>query len=256
MIRTMTGRRGSTGHSRRWRLLAPYRWLVERVGGLRTNWRRLRRPWLVRCEIREAAARCPTLGGLADELRPARRRVAATWRRYTRDVSDPRFALSLETCAVLDAICRCHLPARILDLGSGFSSWVFRRYQSDRGPGVSVKSVDDDPSWLGRTHGFLAAEGLPVDGLCDLRSLDAEDTGAYDLVCYDLGNMETRARELPRSLSFARPGTGVVIVDDVHYDDYRAVVETELRRRGVRATTLRNMTIDRMGRFSWLVTGL
>jgi predicted O-methyltransferase YrrM len=209
-----------------------------------------------RREIEAAALRFEPIRAVARLRRDSLRSLARAHRRYAREVSSAQYALSLETCAFLDALCRVRRPARILDLGSGFSSYLFRRYRQSAGSGVFVKTVDDDLVWLGKTKSFLEASSLPADGLLPLGGLDAGDAGSYDLVCHDLGDMATRARLLPRALDCAKPGSGVVLIDDVHMDDYRAVVEAELGRRSVPPIRIRETTLDRFGRYAWLVTGL
>jgi glycosyltransferase involved in cell wall biosynthesis/predicted O-methyltransferase YrrM len=209
----------------------------------------------LRREVAALAARWPPLRDVAAARAASRRALRSHYRRYIRDVSGSRYALSLETGAVLDALCRIAAPRRILDLGSGFSSFVFRRTAA-RGDELRVRSYDDQPWWLDRTRKFLLGSGCPADGLLPVADLAREEAGSFDLVCHDIGDMETRARLLPRALDLARPGTGVVLLDDVHMADYRRVVEVELSRRGAEPLRTRELTLDDLGRHAWLVTGL
>jgi hypothetical protein len=58
---------------------------------------------------------------------------------------------------------------RLLDLGSGFSSYVLRAYAAGV-PGAVGWSVDDDPAWLEKTRAFLVSEGLSTEHpVCRIR---------------------------------------------------------------------------------------
>ena len=67
------------------------------------------------------------------------------------------------TAVFLRVLCREIGPAAVLDLGSGFSSFVLRSY--DDGGGARVTSVDDSETWLARTAQFLESRGVPTDQL-------------------------------------------------------------------------------------------
>ena len=56
-------------------------------------------------------------------------------------------------------ICQVLAPARVLDLGSGFSSLALRHYAASAAHAVRVVSVDDDPRWLDTTRDYLEAHG-------------------------------------------------------------------------------------------------
>ena len=58
--------------------------------------------------------------------------------RYVTTVSLPYQAVSLELAALLLSLCRSTRPAVIADLGSGFSSFVFRTYAAEAKGGVTV----------------------------------------------------------------------------------------------------------------------
>ena len=57
---------------------------------------------------------------------------------YISKVSLDSMAISLELSSFLSVFCDLIRPASIADLGTGFSSFVFRHYaeQSGRGPGI------------------------------------------------------------------------------------------------------------------------
>ena len=75
--------------------------------------------------------------------------VRNEYRRYTTTVSPPNHALSLATAAYMLHLCRAISARRVLDLGSGFSSWVLRHHAETASNPVDVVSVDTDEDWPG-----------------------------------------------------------------------------------------------------------
>ena len=75
--------------------------------------------------------RFPFLDGYQARASAARVRLAPEHRTYTRDVSPDPIAISLELSVFLSVVCDALGPRAILDLGSGFSSYVFRSYAKE-----------------------------------------------------------------------------------------------------------------------------
>lgn len=224
---------------------------LYRYFGRRRWFRSLRARSRNRRALAAHAAEHPALDG----FEPARDRghdLAAAWRRYVETVSAPAAAISRQLAALFDHLIDTTRPAVVWDLGSGFSSFVARRY-----PG-RVLSVDDDESWLARTRGFLVASDLRTDDLLtwdDFR--DRAARGALpvpDLVLHDLGAPATRARTLPQVLDRCADHT-LVLVDDVHKPAVRVAVLAALEDRRLACTDLSSQTLDDFGRYAWLVHG-
>ncbi len=102
---------------------------------------------------------------------------------------------------------RVESARRVLDLGSGFSS-VSLRHLKRRGDLPSVQtlvSVGDDPKWLTASRAYCRERGFDDAGfhLWDDPTFRA---GEYDLVIYDLGNMQLRGDALPAALRLVRQG--------------------------------------------------
>jgi len=193
----------------------------------------------------------PWFGGIEEGVRTARGELRPLWIEYTTTVSPPVMAASLELCALLLAIARALRPARILDLGSGLSSCVLRRYAAESGT-ASVVTVDDDPAWLERTRGFLAAQRVPTGDLHLWEAFAAGTPAPFQLVVHDLGSMAVREATLPRVLGMAAPD-GIVILDDLHPKKegaYRDVAPAACRRAGRTLHLLRALTGDSFGRFA------
>ncbi len=172
---------------------------------------------------------------------------------YVTDVSNEVMAISLELGQFMYAICELWKPRRIADLGSGFSSIVFRNYAKISGSDVSVCSVDSSQEWLDRTKEFLSCRSIPTDGLLTWDALALEKSARYDLVFYDLGHIrELRKTALMRALDLIAPG-GLMILDDMNFVFYKRYVRKVLSNLGLDAYSLESYTTDRLGRYSYMV---
>ncbi|MGW5667238.1 hypothetical protein [Micromonospora sp. NPDC003776] len=186
----------------------------------------------------------PALRELEPDILAARVELAGVHAEYVSRVSTAKMAMSLESAAFLTAYCRRAGVSRVLDLGSGFSSLVFRRC------GVpEVVSVDDHDGWLEATRDYLEHSGHPGGELMPWRDVDRLDPARFDLVFHDLGSMATRRAALPRVLRLVTDA-GVVFLDDVHKPDYRRAAEAEVRRAGRRWVSLAAFTRDHLDRYA------
>jgi len=230
--------------------------IVVNTGGVRTNLRRLRTRIADTRALSAARRSEPWLSEVIEHIGPCRRRLRGRYSQYTDFVSNPGNALSLQSSALVYALCETLRPASVLDLGSGFSSYVVGTYQGESTQTVLVRSVDDSREWLERTRDYLKQLGLPTEGLRSLDEFEATGCGIFDLVIYDLGSMETRKRWLRNAILCVKPVTGVALIDDCHVGDFASQVVSAVRERGGRLYDIARITRDRFGRRSFLVTGL
>lgn len=176
--------------------------------------------------------------------------LRAVYDRYVAEISSWDWAVAWRTALALDALCDALRPRRILDLGSGFSTYVecrwVRQAQSDTG----IVSVDDSAEWLETTRAFLAGDGLSCE-LIERDDLGSLPDQSFDLAFDDMGRIEARADAIDTLVRVMAPG-GVVILDDMNVRGYRADVRARLERAGWPLYSLRTQTIDERGRFSML----
>jgi predicted O-methyltransferase YrrM len=172
---------------------------------------------------------------------------------YISEVSGDYMAISLEFSSFLSVFCDLMRPTSIADLGTGFSSFLFRNYAAQSEQDVKVWSVDDSPEWLEKTRGFLAKQGL-FDGNMGIwdRFIEGSYHG-FDLILHDLGSMDIRAKTLSRVLNLVRP-YGFVLLDDIHITEYAPIAKKALRESGFKLYSLRHYTKDKFGRFASLAT--
>ncbi len=177
-----------------------------------------------------------------------REKLRPVYEHYVRDVSSPDMAASLELATFLYGLCKANQYSRLLDLGSGFSSYVLRLYAKETF-GVEVFSVDDDVRWLEKTKGFLEAHSLDTTGLMTMEQFASRDQGGFDFILHDLNFVEKRIKYVQRLLSLVRPG-GLIILDDVHKPDYMLGTLEILSLAPGKIYSLSPATLDRYGRYS------
>lgn len=202
--------------------------------------------------------RFPYLRRYGERAAAFRRQLQPYYEAYVANVSTGGMAISLELSTFLMTICNIVQPERILDLGSGFSSVVFRLYMQHATSKPTILSIDDSDEWLGKTRTFLEAHGLSVERMSTWQSFVNVNhgqtcDGAFDLVLHDLGDMEFRRATFGNILKLVRKG-GLAVLDDAHYAGYRGFARWELEERRIDYYSLKRFTIDKFGRYSLLVT--
>jgi hypothetical protein len=141
----------------------------------------------------------------------------------------------------------------MLDLGSGFSSYVFRAYAKSKNkvPAPVTYSVDDSAEWLDETHRFLQHHDCDCHNLWTWDEFVKHDRPSFDLVLQDMGDLGTRRRMLPRVLDMCGPA-GMLVIDDMHVPSYRRALACELETLQYSYFSLRTFTKQRL-RYSYLV---
>jgi predicted O-methyltransferase YrrM len=194
----------------------------------------------------------PWIKAYAELARPLRSAIFPFYREYVTSVSTRGMAISLELAVFLSVLCNERRPARILDLGSGFSSFALRTYMSKVSPTPEVWSVDDDAKWLERTREYLLKHDLPTEQLIIWSSFQERSPRVFDLILYDLGNMDFRTRTLEQVLEYSGEGSALIL-DDVHQPEYGSYARKFLKARRYSSYSLKKYTLDDLGRYSMLV---
>lgn len=207
-------------------------------------------------ESRLASARLgkkyPELSGkFRREWAGARERLLPHYEDYVSGVSSDIMAASLEVSVLLLLCCEIFRPMRILDLGSGFSSFVFRFYMGTANPKPTVVSVDDSDEWLEKTGSYLKGKNVCTDNLIPWGDFAGMSMDPFDLVFYDLGGFEFRKDTFVKVTRMVSRG-GVLIIDDMHSADYGSFVKEKMDAENMRYYSVREHTNDRFGRFSFI----
>jgi predicted O-methyltransferase YrrM len=178
---------------------------------------------------------------IREKLRPA-------YEQYVREISSPDMAASLELATFLYVVCKVNGYKKVVDLGSGFSSYVFRLYARETS-GVVVVSVDDDVQWLGKTRSFMISHNLDVNGMMTIEEFVSLDQPEYDCILLDLNFVEVRINYVEAVMNRIAPG-GMIIFDDVHKPDYRNALLGIISRKSGICYSLKPVTLDRFGRYA------
>lgn len=188
------------------------------------------------------------------QIAAAKADLAPLHAEYLKSVSTADMAVSLELASFMLALCRSWKPQRVVDLGSGFSSYVLRRYAAETGDAV-VASVDDDKLWLARTGDWLKQQGLGTDQLFEWSEFKARmgKLGPFDLTLYDMGSMATRISELRPVLTGCMHKDSLMILDDVHKTDYEQYARYVCRSMQLRWADASDVSFDAINRHSAVV---
>lgn len=202
-----------------------------------------------------AASKFPELAGFHSSEAQLREQLRADHEYYVGNVSSEKMALSLNCAVFLDFLVREVKPARVLDLGSGFSSYVLRRISDEFA--CVVYSVDDNREWLEKTRVYLQSKNVSTDNLMYWEEFNksfkaASETEKFDVVFHDLGSMETRKAALRFVLQLTKPG-GLVILDDMHKSHYFKFVEDFLSENPEQHAHLEKLLLDNHGRWSTIL---
>jgi glycosyltransferase involved in cell wall biosynthesis len=182
--------------------------------------------------------------------KPEQARLFKIYRTYVSTISLEDHAVSWEAARYLLQAVQEAKPKRILDLGSGYSSLIFRTYQAKFAPETTVVSVDDDAEWLGKTKAFLQANDVSTEHCITWTEfLNAYANQSYDFILYDMGNMYTRAENLTKIVDVMQP-TGSLIIDDVHFSFYAMVVFEVIGNYRLRLQSLKRETLDKYCRYA------
>lgn len=170
-------------------------------------------------------------------------RFRAPHQDYIKNYSAPLISLSLNRAAFFYFFCSVTTPNAILDLGSGFSTYVFKQYL--RNTGGRITSVDDSTYWLEETERFLKSHQLDGNGLLNWSAFEKLPPQTFDLIFLDIGDFEFRLQILPRLLQLVIDGT-LLLIDDFHVPVYRKAIVEQCRQQDLACFSLRKVTRTRL----------
>ena len=193
----------------------------------------------------------PRLAPDEQELAALTRELAPLHERYVSEVSNRFWAASLELSAFLWHLCRTVEVRNVLELGSGFTTYVFRRYAAESDEHVRVLSAEGDDAWLEKTGTFLGATGTPDGELVPLRELDGTmGEHRFDLVFNDIFG-EIRPAATALAADHTTPD-GLLVLDDANRTPDRRSLLSAAKKHRLTTYDLRPWTHDAIGRFALL----
>jgi len=218
-----------------------YDTFVGRPRGLILDWRGFRDARRFSKVFPEFAYSEQTLSHNMSKLQPA-------YSRYVSEVSTWGWAASLEASAILYTFASIQQSKRIVDLGSGFSSYTLRLCSMNELNGSVVYSVDYSSEWLDKTRSFLIDNDVPSDNMITWSDFRNSNEGKFDLIFHDLGGERgIRRKSLPNLLSLLTE-TGIIVLDDMHQPGYEDYAKQVLEKAGLEYYSLRSYTKEKASR--------
>lgn len=98
------------------------------------------------------------------ELEDIKKSIEKPFEHYVTDYSKRGMAISLESSAFMMWLCKKMKFKILMDRGSGFSSYILRRYSKMESNSI-VYSIDHDKEWLEKTKLFLKLHKLSTKHL-------------------------------------------------------------------------------------------
>src|SRR5688572_23409401 len=99
---------------------------------------------------------------------------------YVKEISSADMAASLQLAALLCFFCRGTQKKKLVDFGSGFTSFALRDY-AKTDPSVKVWSVDDDAQWIEKTRTYLKHNLVNDNNLIMLAEFISNGEADFDL---------------------------------------------------------------------------
>ncbi len=145
--------------------------------------------------------------------------LAEAYVEYAATVSPDWMAMSYAAALFLDRLCVDNEPEMVADFGSGFSSYVLRRYAKNTG--TQVISVDTDTGWLDATRHFLGDRDVSTEGLITWDEwLDTRDSyPLFDVAFHDMASGDLREQAMTPIADRMRVG-GVLVFDDAQHESH------------------------------------
>jgi hypothetical protein len=187
------------------------------------------------------------------------KQITFVYNEYISTVSLKGHAASLELGLMYYKLCSALKPKSIVDLGSGFTSYVGRLY-AQRNPDVLVYSVDDNNDWLIKTQRFLSKHNVSTDNIISWDVFQNTEL-KFDIVLYDLGRIPTRIANIDKPFGLVS-SNGLVILDDAHFNEQFTknlrmpapylsdIMADALQRLQFESHSLQQETIDCFGRYA------
>jgi predicted O-methyltransferase YrrM len=173
---------------------------------------------------------------------------------YTQKVSNQTSAVSVQASKLIWFLLQQIKPQQAMDTGSGFSSFLLRKWAKTTADKPVVFSVDDNEFWLAKTSEFLTNHQLDTDNLLTYKqfaSLQVENK--FDFIFHDLGAARhLRIASFPAVVKACKPG-GFILVDDIHKEPVEEIVMTYLKSGTLTIQDTTSITLDNFNRYAWLV---
>jgi hypothetical protein len=170
---------------------------------------------------------------------------------YTTYVSPSDMATSFQQCCLLKLIVEKLGGCRILDTGSGISTYFIRISLPNSSESTTI---DDNPVWIEKIKQFLEVNSLSTDRLLLWNDVRGKNLGKFDFIYHDLGCIETRIESLDNIAQRVVDG-GIIMLDDLHFTqlpscDLNGFALEYFKSRGWSQVDIKQLSTDQFGRYA------
>lgn len=168
---------------------------------------------------------------------------------YLNNVSTGMMPISLREANYLYNLCQLRQPTYILDSGSGFSSYIFRKYKfMYPHKKIRVITIDNSKEWLAKTRKFIRESGFIPEDCYHINTFNRYllDEFEFDLIFEDYF-IKQRSQRVKYDLKTIKK-SGILIIDDAHLDSVGSILGPQVRRGDIHVNYLKKL-IDKHGRY-------
>jgi len=177
--------------------------------------------------------------------------LKAAYEDYITNVSQADMAASLEANTYIMTLCQVLQPKRVLELGSGFSSYALRLQRDRRMPEMAITSVDTERLWLDKSESFCKKHDLEGGEYLLWDELAARPS-QFDFIFLDMADATMRKAVFRQLLTEYCARGGAILVDDLHWPKYRHFVLETMAEGDFCFINSKKYTLDSFGRFEGL----
>ena len=172
---------------------------------------------------------------------------------YTSNISSSGMAMSLELASFMYLLCDKFKFRTLMDRGSGFGSFVLRKYAGEQDFPVEVFSIDDNAEWLKKTKEYLHMKWLDSDNLFLWDDFLNLISPTFDFILED-ASTNLRVQTTNEMISLLKED-GIVLFDDCHYAvTHVPIIKKHKIEQEMFEYDIKELTIDSYTRFGTFLT--
>lgn len=170
---------------------------------------------------------------------------------YITEISSRPMAASLPCCLYLMSLYDELRPKRILELGSGFTSYCLRLFKKENNLDTEIYSIDTNAGWLKKSEDYCADRGLDSNNF-QTWDVFQKSKKKFNLIFVDIDSGPRRHLYFdPVFTKFSEIGA-FVYLDDLHKPPVYRNLDSMLKTVNHKRHNIRKLTQDRK-RYSTLV---
>ena len=182
-----------------------------------------------------------------DNMPVYNKEIKPMYTKYIKEVSNRVMAASMECCVFLMVMCKDIKPKKVLDLGSGFSSYALRYYKNKYDNDMEVWSVDSNNKWLLKSRQFIESFKLSTDHFyvwSDIKDMDEK----FDLIFLDIDVSKRRPPYLEHVVENFVNEDSFILLDDMHKTGLVKKLRSIMDNYTYKSIDIKKKTLDSGGK--------